>query len=433
VGDHVTELIEGHRIPEHPEWVMPAYAGGSTVNLVNSLLAYFGVEHTGAPLAFHQEFMAALRGVRKIILMVFDGMGWFNIERAHGRRPLIREVLASAWCRPLTTVFPSTTSAAISSLATGVAPARHGVIGYLMYFPQYHHVFNMLNFTTPDEQHLDLLSFGFKPESYLGHPTILHCLTAQQLLAGAYTFHAYVDSGLSRMVYHDASPNPYYALGDLIAQAMSQANSPLTQLQFLYWSTLDTLAHNYGAASAAYADELAMWLAVLRDQMLPHLDAETALVLTADHGHIDGDDNEAMNLMDMPVVDSLLRAPPAGEGRAMHLFVLPNKVEQVRHRLEEYLGLTILGKEEFIALRLLGDAPPRPGLEASIGDLILLPHGSRRVIYEYHPPKPRTSMVGRHGGLSPDEMIVPLLIFRGGKKTNCSPQSRGGAEERREF
>ncbi len=111
-------------------------------------LAYFNAEH-GAALAFHDEFAAVLQGARKILLLVLDGMGWYNLERAHGRRPLIRHELRGAACWPLTSMFPSTTSAVMSSLTTGVPPAQHGVIGYLMYFPEYGRVFNMLSFTTP--------------------------------------------------------------------------------------------------------------------------------------------------------------------------------------------------------------------------------------------------------------------------------------------
>ena len=121
------------------------------------------------PLAFHQEFVSALGGAQKLLLLVLDGMGWYNIERAHGWRSLIRNWLGRAIRWPVTSIFPSTTSAAMASLTTGVPPAVHGVIGFLMYFPEYQHVFNMLSFTTPQTEHTDLLSFGFQPETYLGH------------------------------------------------------------------------------------------------------------------------------------------------------------------------------------------------------------------------------------------------------------------------
>ncbi len=155
-----------------------------------------------------------------------------------------------------------------------------------------------------------------------------------------------------------------------------------------------------------------MLLTVIREQVLPRLDRETALLITADHGHIDGNDVESLNLMDMPDVVLLLRVLPGGEGRVMQLFVQPGKVEAVHRRLGEISGLTIFSKEQLLALRLLGNPPLHAGLQGRLGDLVLLPHGSRRILYEYQ-PRPHTAMMGRHGGLSPEEMVVPLLVFRG--------------------
>ncbi len=148
MSEPLNELIERQRFPGVPAWVMPGYDGWSNMNVINSLLAYFYAEH-GVPLAFHQEFVSALGGAQKLLLLVLDGMGWYNIERAHGWRSLIRNWLGRAIRWPVTSIFPSTTSAAMASLTTGVPPAVHGVIGFLMYFPEYQHVFNMLKLHHP--------------------------------------------------------------------------------------------------------------------------------------------------------------------------------------------------------------------------------------------------------------------------------------------
>jgi hypothetical protein len=51
-----------------------------------------------------------------------------------------------------------------------------------------------------------------------------------------------------------------------------------------------------------------------------------------------------------------------------------------------------------------------PRLDASLGDLLALPHGYRRTLYTYQ-PRQHSAMIGRHGGLMPEEMVVPLLVF----------------------
>lgn len=409
MADDLTQFTERYRYPGWEPWVMPAYGGESAVNLVNSLLALFGAP-AGPPLAFHQQFVEAIGGRRKILLLLLDGFGWHNMRRAHDRCAVIRDVFATARQWPLTTVFPSTTSAALTSTLYGVPPAEHGVIGYLEYFPEYGRVFNMLGFRTPDILREDLLDFGFKPETFVNRPTLLDRVREAGALAGAYSYQAYTSSGLSRLIYPTTPPFPYYALGDMLSMALEQLRMPSPHFLFLYWSTLDTIAHNYGAGSEAYAIELAMLAMTIRDLVLPWLDDDTAFLVTADHGHIDGNDAESMNLMDHPSLVHALRAPPAGEGRAAHLFIKPGEIHNTRDHLAEMGGMTVLTRDAFLDLGLLGNPPLRDGLAARIGDLVVLPHDSRRVLYEYQ-PRPHTAMVGRHGGLSPDEMVIPLLIW----------------------
>ncbi|MHB9022672.1 MAG: alkaline phosphatase family protein [Armatimonadota bacterium] len=398
-----------HRFAAEPSWVMPAYGGESLVNLVSSLLRHFGIER-GTPLGFESEFAARLAGKRKIMLMIVDGLGWMNLAAAIQRMPVIGEVFSTATRWPITSVFPSTTVAACTSILTGVPPSVHGMIGYLMFFPEYGRVFNMIGFRTPDIQHEDLLSFGFEPGRYTGQGTILQRLEAAGIMVGPYTFHTYAGSGLSRLLYHRCTPHPYVALGDLLAMSLDQWKVPVPQFLQLYWANLDTIAHLHGANSTAYAIELSLLATALRDHVLPALDDESALLLIADHGHIDGDDAEIINLMTVPGLTKLFRVPPAGEGRSTHLFIRPGHQKRACTILESVDGLRVFTKEAVLASGLLGGTPLHPKLLERIGDLIIFPEGSRRVLYDYQ-PRLHATMNGRHGGLSPEEMIVPLLLW----------------------
>jgi hypothetical protein len=406
--DDVNALIARYRFPGDRLWVRPGYDGSSIINLAASLLAHFGQPH-GVPLR-DGTLAQRLTGRRKVLLLLLDGLGWVNLEAAVARRPVIGDLLGSVTRVPLTSVFPSTTSAAMTSYFTGLPPSLHGIIGFLMAFPEYGDVFNMLNFTSPTEPKLNLPALGFNAERYIGHPSILYTLCEHGVLARGYTFMPYVESGLSRIIYHDVHASPYLALGDLLANMLSHLPADVPQLHILYWATLDNIGHTLGAGSEAYARELQMLLSVLRDQVAPALDGDTALLVCADHGHVDGDDNEAIDLMEPSDLRHLFRFPPAGEGRAQHLFLRDGVLDRARELLARFENLTALTKSEFLASGLLGPSPLHPGLEARIGDLLLLPHGSARTLYNYQ-PRPHTAMIGRHGGLTPEEMLVPLLIY----------------------
>ena len=401
-------LITSCRFPGPQSWVMPAYGGRSIINLMNSLLAYYGVE-AGTPLAFHDDFLATLHGRRKIQFLLLDGLGWSNLEEAR-ERLAIDALVGAAKRWPITTVFPSTTASALSSYLSALPPSQHGIIGFSMYFPEYHRPFNMLSLRSLDDDRIDLPSLGFVPEDYIGHPTILKRLRDAGVLAGGFVHSIYAYNGLSRLTYHDCEPYSFLAPGDLVGMTMDQLRAPLPIFQFVYWSHLDTIAHTYGPRSEAYRDELQMLAAVIRRQLLPRIDGDSALVICADHGHLEGDDDEAINLAEMPELVQSFRAAPAGEGLALHLFLQPGAEPRAQALLTAIEELTVLTREEFLRLRLLGDPPYHPGLLDRIGDLILLPHGSRRFLYQYQ-RRPHTAMNGRHGGMTPEQMVVPLMVF----------------------
>lgn len=403
------DFAGAHAMPGAPEWVRPAYGGGAITNLVQSILAINGVEPT-CPLAEHDAFAARLAGRRKVVLLILDGLGWHNLAWCAARHPAIREALCPDRCRPITSVFPSTTSAAMTSYLTGLPPAGHGVTGFLVYMARFGRVANMLTFALPDDPAHNLTEFGFRPEAYVGHPTCLARIGARGRLTQAFTYDGYANSGLSRIIHHDAPAHSYLALGDLLAHARATLAADVPQFLLLYWSTLDTIAHSYGAASDAYLYELSMLAHAIRDTLTPVLDGDTALIISADHGHLDGDDAEAIDLARIPGLLDTFRLPPAGEGRATHLFMRAGDVADARARLLDTGVVTVFTRDEVLDLELLGPGPRHPDLLASMGDLMVLPHGSRRTLYPYQ-SRPHTAMIGRHGGLTPEEMLVPLLVL----------------------
>lgn len=402
------ELLKQCHYPDPEPWVMPAYGGRSTINLMSSLLAYYGVQF-GVPLAFHAEFTAALRGRRKIQLLLLDGLGWLNLEEARDR-PVVDALVRAAQRWPITTVFPSTTTAALSSYLSALPPSQHGVIGFSMYFPEYQRTFNMLNLHSLGDDRIDLLSLGFVPEDYIGHPTVLKRLRDAGVLAGGFVKDLYAFNGLSRLTYHDCEPYAFLAPGDLISMTVDQLSTPLPVFQFVYWSHLDTIAHTYGPRSDAYRNELQMLATVILQQLRPRLDDDTALVICADHGHLEGAGDPVIDLTDLTDLTQLFRAAPAGEGLVQHIFLQPGTETRARRALQAVEELTILTREELLRLELLGGPPWHPGLLDRIGDLILLPHGSRRFLYQYQ-RRPRTFMNGRHGGMTPEQMVVPLMVL----------------------
>jgi len=96
--------------------VFPDYTGAWTGAVMPALLNGQHPDWLPGPLA----------GARGVLLLVLDGLGWAMLREQQARMP----TLAAMAGGPITTVVPSTTAAGLTSLATGAAPAEHGLTGY---------------------------------------------------------------------------------------------------------------------------------------------------------------------------------------------------------------------------------------------------------------------------------------------------------------
>jgi len=84
---------------------------------------------------------AALEADR-VVLLLLDGLGWEQLqERRH-----LAPTLSSMEGGPISTVLPTTTATALTSLSTGTPPGEHGIIGYR--FNVHGEVLNVLRWTT---------------------------------------------------------------------------------------------------------------------------------------------------------------------------------------------------------------------------------------------------------------------------------------------
>jgi hypothetical protein len=129
-------------------FVRPDYRGNAILNLMSSIAGHFGVDTEHPPLAEPLP----LRDVARICLLVVDGLGYLQLQRhlADGAMPHLRAHLAAgdAVLRRVTSVMPSTTAAALTTIYTGYTPAEHGRLGASVYRGK--SVVELLSFTDLD-------------------------------------------------------------------------------------------------------------------------------------------------------------------------------------------------------------------------------------------------------------------------------------------
>ncbi|NPV40448.1 MAG: hypothetical protein HPY72_03770 [Anaerolineae bacterium] len=173
------EKYRQHALPGIPRGagqIHPFYDGYSIANLPASICAWLGCPLPSArPLA--AEFSGAFSAsYRHVIFILVDGLGWDSLQslQENDRAPAWEALLQSGQLLPLTSVAPSTTSAALTTLWTARQPAEHGIIGYEMFLKEFGLIANIIlqSVSSFIGESGSLARAGFDPFTFLPVPTL---------------------------------------------------------------------------------------------------------------------------------------------------------------------------------------------------------------------------------------------------------------------
>jgi hypothetical protein len=392
----------------------PAYGGLSIANLPAAACAWLGVDApSGAAPALHPRLQEHWgREFNNVILLLVDGFGLNMLQKA----------LAQGWdalptdavLAPLTSVVPSTTAAALTSLWTGALPAEHGVIGYEVFLKEYSLIANMLthNPASYATTAAPLSLAGFDPSTFLPVPTLGPHLAGQNVQPYAFIHRSIANSSLSNLLHGAAVTSPILSLTDLFVSLDQLLNQSTLQKRYIYvyWSSLDDLSHRYGPDDPRVLRETALFIQqlglFLADRQAKG-SGDTLFLLAADHGHISTPPNPAFEVRSHPELLDCLVMLPSGEARLPFLFARSGREERLLAYIQRTWGsrFRVVSSAQFIASRLLGNRGQAACLPDRLGDFVVLPEEGAYWYFGYKDNLLR----GRHGGLSRTEMLVPLL------------------------
>lgn len=405
-----------------PGFVAPRYDGWGIANVAPTILRAFGVEagHAGLDPAVLPP--ALLDGVRRVVVLIVDAFGWLQLQAELARQPdlFLGRLIGRAGVAfaPLTSVFPSTTVNALTTANTGAQPIEHGVLGYTLWLKEFGAVSEMITFGPYAANNWSYVQAGVDPVAFQPHPSIFKRTREEAGVASFLVNPAeYRHSPLSQMQATGATYVPYLGLADAATHIRRLVETPGDERMLIgaYYGNLDTVTHIYGTGTPEHAAEVALIDGTLRRELFDKVRrADTLFMLYADHGHINCDPEHTIDLVEDAALMRDLAVGPTGEGRARYLHVRHGRLDAVRAHIVERYGAftTALDADEAIGRGLFGPATPAERARERIGDLLLLPHENW---YFHHYPTPRRrplTMIGRHGGLAPQEMLVPFLALR---------------------
>ncbi len=404
------------------QFVYPNYAGYSILNIPSTICHLFGIPGLGAaPLS--KELTTQIKGlgeIRKIILVVVDALALHRLQRwmKDGTAPVWLRLAEQGLLSPLTSIVPSTTSAALTSLWTGRSPTEHAITGYEMWLKEFGLVANTILHSPMSfkDDTGSLVKAGFDPQKFLAFPTLGTHLASHGIPTFALQHRSIVSSGLSRMFFKDVKSQGFYASSDLWVNLRHLLENRQRErfYAYVYWSEVDSLSHRYGPDDERPTSEFSNLSHTFERLFLDRLSQagrqDTLLLLTADHGQVTTQKQSALEAQRHDPFWQRLHIQPTGENRLIYLYIRPG----MRNAISEVIEKTWPGHFsqvkplEAIESGLFGPGIPNPALLDRIGDMILVARDSAYLWWG----KDENHLVGRHGGLHPEEMLVPFLAVR---------------------
>ena len=358
--------------------VRPDYAGAAVTGLVPAL-----VGDQPAP-----WMPPGVADADSVVLLVLDGLGWQAVE-AH--RSLLPE-LAGLDGGPITTVAPSTTASALTSIATGLAPSQHGLVGFRMRVD--HSVLNILRWQTSGNRRAPDPFDMQRHTAFLGRP--IPVVTKSEFRESGFT-HAQLRGGRF---------TGWHAVSTLVEHCRQLVRAG-ERFVYAYYPHVDSVAHEFGLLDSFYVSELRA-VDRLVGEVLDALPASAALLVTSDHGQVHIDSGGWVDLAELSPMTEML----AGDARFRYVYAKPGAAADLLAAARETVGhqAWVLSREELFAEGWIGPAP-RGSIGRRVGDVVL---AAREPVAFVDPAMPmETHLVGMHGSLTPDEMYVPLLAGRG--------------------
>jgi hypothetical protein len=392
--------------------VRPLYDSYGFARIPGTLLRLFG---DGAAEALPDDVLPELDGAPpRVVAVLVDAFGWAFVERFAQRSPLLARLREEGVVSQLTTQFPSTTTAHVSTLYTMQPVGEHGSYEWFIYEPSLDRLICPLTAAFAGESRASLLAAGADltsvyPQAEGLVPRLARLGVETHLVQPA----AYVGTPFTQRVCAGGTQHGFADARSGAALTAQLALRPGPSLTVLYLDEFDSSGHELGPDhphSEAIALEL---LEAVEHELVDALAGEPgALVLLfADHGQVPTDPACCVYVNERcPQLVPLLRSgadgrplAPAGSARDLFLHVREGALDDV-------LGLLagVFGDDAWIAptAQLMAEGVFGPRISERfrerVGDVVVLPRTGVEAWWREAGVFEQDKR-GHHGGLAPAE------------------------------
>ena len=384
--DHARSL-RSSRSDRLEGFVQPAYQQRSLADVIPAVAEALGCSIGEAPSRL------VLPDAGSYVVFLVDGLGAQQLRRYAHAAPYLSSLLVDQEVG--TAGVPSTTATSLTSLGTGLPPGAHGLVGFTSRIPGTDQLLNALQWNK-----------SVDPTQWQPHPTAFARLAATGVSVTSVNKREFRASGLTVASQRGAEFVGADRVGERIA-AVAAASAVRPSLTYMYDGDLDWTGHRYGVKSSQWLQQLAM-VDAAAEQLRETLPSSTRLLVVADHGMLDSPMDRRVDVDEVTELRDGV-ALIGGEARFRHLYCRGGAVDDVVATWRSLLGdrAEVLTRDEAAGRGWFGTL--LPAVRPRIGDVVVACRDDHAIVstadFSYE-----ATLVGLHGSLTAEEMLIPLLV-----------------------
>ena len=392
----------------NPTFIKPRYDSGGFAHLPQRIINIFE----------KKEY-------ETVVFFFIDGFGWRFYEE-YKEHPFFVELAKHGSIEKITSQFHSTTAAHVTTWHTGMPVGESGVFEWNYYEPKLDTIFSPLLYSYAGTKERDTAAAsGIPPSEFYPDTNIYSKLKELGVESHFFQHSAFTPSPYSDTVMDGSKRHGYKTLSEAMINLRLLLDEPDKRRYIgFYFGDVDSIMHKYGPASPhARAEIESMLDTLLKQFLLPlkeHPRGETLFLLTADHGHAEVDPETAIYLNRDPAFAGIEKyikrnlagdtLVPAGSPRDFFLYIKDDLLDEAQDFIQSRLvgKADVVKTEDLIEAGYFGESISETFL-SRVGNLVILSY-LHESVWWYEKDKFEMNYYGHHGGLTPQEMEIPLII-----------------------
>lgn len=363
----------------------------------------------------------------RVVFFFVDAFGWRFFERYVEKYAFLKTTLEQGVVSKMTSQFPSTTAAHVTCIHTGLPVGQSGVYEWTYYEPLVDDRITPLLYSYAHDglQRETLRTSHVTPETLFPQTTFYQRLQAQGVTSHILQYKGYTPSTYSDIVFRGARVHPYQSIQEALVYLpeLMMAEKATPAYYFLYFDRIDEACHHYGPFSKEFEVAIDTFFSAMDALFYQNIHGKmrnTLLLMTADHGQVEVDPKTTYYLnKHIPDIERYLRRNKqgqpithAGSPRDMFLYVKEEYVDGFVADLRQRLAgrAEVYRTQELLDLHFFGIQSVSPTLLARLGNVVILPY-KNETVWWYTEGKQNMHFLGHHGGLTREEMEIPLIAL----------------------